>query len=541
MDGSYCNTQLDEPIKGYCYECLNDNHCVVGEYCRIDKYNAVCTATNVDRIPSIDTITRGYNIYNADPFLGKKDSLIDSGYAKQFYRHTFIKSADKRISLGGKDFYFPLGFSAFPLNTYKEVAETTSFSSTMSFQSEVASSVSVGGSGTYKGVEFGGQVGASAYAYVAEDASAEVVTVKSMAWYALYNFKIPSIEGINLKLTSHANESLTHMKDTPDSWAAFFEDYGTHIITQGIMGAWEKLSLRFTSEQRNIVKGSGSSFESSASVGMPFLFSFSNENTLEASEEVGKRIQQTHGRTETITMGDPENLNDGPSVIRMNLESICLFIDYNKYKNINEATCFQNMKSYCKSKLLAIGVGNGHHCEYADDETFQCITDSHCSNDPWKRCDNGKCVQRECLAHTDCPSPQWDVCEEGGFCVRRKGEKSPTLIGCPQKTHYTGKTHWTSCTWGPSCPAGYTKDREENGPCWSPTTRWVCKQYENYYGPPCGGNRPLLGTCGSGKRGNGCCDNGGHCSKWGWCAWGPDHISTMKAPSRSECKVMTGK
>lgn len=540
LDGSsYCNTQLDEPIKGYCYECLNDNHCdVLGEYCRIDKYNAICTATNVDRIPSIDTITRGYNIYNADPFLGKKDALIDSGYAKQFYRHTFIRSADRKISLRGKDFYFPLGFSAFPLKTKKEVAETTSFSSTMSFKSEVASSVSVGGSGTAKGIEFGGQVGASAYAYVAVDASAEVVTVKSMAWYALYNFNIPSIEGINLKLTGHANETLTHMKDIPDSWSAFFEDYGTHIITQGIMGAWEKISLRFTSEEQNIVKGSGSSFESSVSVGMPFLFSFSNENTRDVSEEVGKRIQQTQGNTETTVMGDPENLNDSPSAIRMNLESICLFIDFNKYKNINEATCFQNMKSYCISKLLDIGVGNGH-CEYADDKTFQCITDSHCGNDPWKRCDNGKCVTRECLVNTDCDTPHWDVCEEGGFCVRRKSEPDPSKISCSNIIHYTGHRWNSGCRMNPRCAAGFRKVADDNSRCWYPSTGIVCAQFWRYWGPPCNANRPLLGTCGNGKRGNGCCDSGEFCSSiTGICS---SDSYGMKTPSRAQCKVMTGK
>lgn len=544
-DGTYCNTHelaLAFPAQKFCYECLNSNHCPDGKKCLIDQSNAECVEHDVDPLPSIASVTRGYNIFDADPLLTKPDALFDDGFSRRsFYSHTYsTSSSNRRLSLGGKTFYIPVGFDAYTQASSVSTARTTSFTSTNSFQSTVETSVSVGGSGVIEDLELGGKVGASAYKSIQEDASMDKMTTESKAFFSLYRFEMNSIDSVDLKLTDQADAMLSGMTDTSDSWAAFFEEYGTHIITGGTMGAFERFSESFTSEQREFITSDGSSFETEVSAGMPFLFSFSNENAIEHSRTVGERIKEVIKTATVVRFGSqnpPDNLIDSPGVIRMNLESICLFIDDKKYTNIKQRTCLESIKDYCSSKLNTLGLGKGGgSCEYADSKTFQCFTDENCN--PSQRCDANQCVKRDCFVRSDCPRPEWEHCTERGVCVRSIATDSPLF--CTILRGDLIDTHWTSCTWGPSCKSGYVLDRYENGPCTFGTERKVCVKYSVYIGPPCR-KYPLRGNCGSGKRGNGCCANGGYCSKYGWCGWNGGFSSTMKNPSRNQCKQMTGR
>ena len=139
----------------------------------------------------------------------------------------------------------------------------------------------------------------------------------------------------------------------------------------------------------------------------------------------------------------------------------------------------------------------------------------------------------ECIADNDCAfKGEWQMCDTGS-CVRK-----PSREDACQTCRDEIDLEWTSCSYYPSCPTGTEFLRYENVGCWLFTQYKVCIKYSDDYAClPCTDN-PLKGTCGGFNRGNGCCENGGGCSTFGWCGWDSIFYTSIR-PSNAQCEAMT--
>jgi len=495
--GYYCLThhQVAFPAVGFCYECLTDSHCPGGR-CDISISGALCTSVLVKELPSLGKVEKGYNLYKGDPLYLLSNT--DPGYAKhQFYHQRFDTSSDFHITLENEVFSRPVGFDATEGGICKMTSQTNSLTTTESFKSSVEEQVKVSANGSYQGVDLGGSVGSSSYEKLSRDSMNEEMTVESSSYCSLYHFKMLSDKKKQImnNIVPAASDELKLLGTDSSKWFKFFNTYGTHIITGGYVGAFERISLSFTQSERSKLTAQGSTFETSISVGMPQVFGLQIDKSGGQSSEFAKSFREIKSTEHGVKGGNIEDLLMTPDVIEKHLEPICDFIK-------NSDICYRELKNYCIAELKLADLNPGDVCRYPEESVFHCIDDNNCGEG--ESCESGKCVT----------SPTLDACDE---CHREE---------------------WVGCDVSPSCPAGYVKDRNENGPCWWPTVRIVCREY--YPCLPCKNN--LLGTCSHFNKGNGCCDNGAVCGTGALkCTSGGDSWeSFQKFPTFKQCEEMTG-
>jgi len=475
-DEEYCLTHVerDFPVANRCYECINSNHCEKDEQCSIDRSNAVCGAIDVQETPSIGKVEHGYNIYKGDPFyiLGTSDP---GHTTSKFYNQVWNTDATYKISLEGETFYFPEGFTVQSTGNCKKKSTTNSISTTDSFKSAIGKTISYGASGTIKGVELGGGVGTSSYKEITKRSKASESTTESSSYCSLYSFFMApgdKKEEIKSNITPRAKERLRSLgSDT--SWFDFFETYGTHLITKGEMGAFERMSTSFTKSQREDLSKVTGSFETSVSIGIPGIFGLEREESTSESTEIGNMIQNMNKNLEAVTGGNIEDMLRTPALINKHLEPICEFMDHSD-------KCFGMLKKYCIRNLKEAGLDPGIECKYPEKDEVHCAVTSDCGE--MEECKEGEC------------------------------KLVPSLYAC----NLCVRDHWTSCTWNPGCPRGYRHSRWENGPCTFWTSRRVCRKEWN---------------C------NSCADCGGHyAASCKWCPFTSKGESKGKAWCNGECK-----
>jgi len=123
----------------------------------------------------------------------------------------------------------------------------------------------------------------------------------------------------------------------------------------------------------------------------------------------------------------------------------------------------------------------------ADGDGCTCVFDNDCSSGFCSVSRLFTCATKleygeACLENDDCVTANCGfdfTCQHlldgGSLCTLDKQCASQdcswlTCTGCSYDAHQ----YWSDCTYFPSCPDGYTLDRNENGPCWLGTTRIVC-------------------------------------------------------------------
>jgi hypothetical protein len=537
----------DYPPLGYCYECVIDQHCGNRE-CKHSGSNLYCDNFDVPQMPGIGKAEHLYNLFTGDP-LHIVSQGVDPGFTtKKFYHQTFTESDRFKHEVQNEDRYEPNEMNARPLGSGGTNTRTSSMTSTSSYTEAAGDSLTVGGEGTYKGVDFGGNVGTSSYKEVTDNAANEETTVTLNQVYNLYKFDLKS--DADLQMTEQADRALKRLSNDYNAWKRFFDGFGTHIIYSGVMGSYVRTGLVFTASQRQELETYEDSFDTAVSVGVPEVFGFDVERNSARMSESGKSISKMMSNSFVYTQGSVDEPLSDPGFVRRSLAPVCEKIDVSKYPNVKINDCFTHMETYCIEKLTAAGLSNSA-CAYPMDKNFECITDTDCGN---QVCDKGKCV--ECVDDDDCADKY--MCLGNNKCafdvtaeyrrIGRTGCKSNLGHGrqqievtqmpedkrspadCAERckgyadlfafdvgygrcrcfrhnqgkrampypvrldTHggYTcyerknrncgdfecSRSHWTSCNTDPTCPAGYSKDRDENGPCWWPTARIVCKKWD---------------------------------------------------------------
>jgi len=522
---SWCSTRngVGFPDPYLCYECLNDNHCPGAEVCVTSNANRVCESPSIRSVPGINNIRTGYNLFKADPLItqfvpsSNSERALDPG--AQNYRVFDLEWSDAgnyEVFLGDEDgepHFEPIGFEVSPKFVGVEATVHKTFENSDSFSKEQGSALGISGSGTIKGVDVGASAGVASRESMSKDARTKTITVNAKSIRVLYEFRMQS--GTRLPLNDRVKTDLREIGNSLD-WDAFFERYGTHLTVGGQVGAWKRQTFRFTESEKKSLSETSDSFETTMSVGIPGIFSLDTTTHNDETKKAAKSILSNSATTVTITNGDI-NDTDKSVLISRNLIPICDQID----QVVDKDECYDELLAYCVREIRKI-VPGAEECVLGNEFSFQCFQDDDC--DGKRKCAGAFCVP-ECRTDSECKG-LFEECSSGE-CKPIRGETD----GC--KT-VSGRHHWTGCVGNPKCPAGYTKHREENTACWFSYKRWVCER-KGYITPPC--TKPLKGTCGGGKRGNGCCANGGGCSQWGWCGNGAAWTSEVN-PTHQQCKDM---
>ena len=475
-------------------------------------------------------VEKGYNIFKADPlFINDRVTQDPGDDTYQFFNLQYDREKHSSYRFMNK-FYMPLEYFLTEGGVTRKKSVTKSMTSAALYKKSTESAVKVGAEGSYYGVDLGGSVGISAFSEVQNNAMTKTTTTESSSRVSYYTFELR--QDAKFQLTENTESYLKRLDNTANSWFKFFDDYGTHITTKGQVGAWTRTAMKFSQSDRESLTTDERSFQTSLNVGIPSFFGFDLDTTGGTSRTIGNSLQQMNIREDGVYVGDPNSLfneetNMPPGIISREVVPICKFIDSSHTRH--SALCLKHLKSYCIKELRAAGFST-HECKFPSSSLFTCALDSDCDDDPWKRCDAGFCKSRECIQDSDC-NYWYQRCDTNdGLCVKRQRRTD----AC-QTCDYVVDTHWTTCTINPGCPSGFTHSRWENGPCWGFTKRRVCDKIEKYACPPCVDR--LQGTCGGGKRGNGCCPYDAGCSKWGWCAYGAEYYE-YPYPSHDKCRQM---
>jgi len=526
--------RINWPIRYHCYACLNTQDCPAGKSCMITADNAYCTSNDVDEPPSFYYIEKGYNIFKGDPMymLGNDGSfgVSDPGHeTESFYNHIWSSDSTYKINLEGNTYYQPVGFDIKGENIEQMIAATRSITNTKEYTESVGRSVSFGGDGTTpQGINLGGNVGVATYQETSELASQTTTLSSSEIYSSLYHFKMKKTN-MKLSLTDRATETLNDLApDSDDKWKTFYDNFGTHIITEGIFGAFTRATYSFTEAEREELTKIEKDFETTLNIGIPEILNFGGSTGSEESKEIGNRISEMNENVRATNMGDINDLTKSPGLIQRSLVPICDFIDYSVFTNINSDYCYKQMKNYCIDTLKESGLTNTEgNCAYPS--FFECVVDRDCADSKTgSHCNGGRCT--ECRKDADCPG-KYQGCNKAGKCYRLQAFKNADC-GVQQQGYVT------DCSYYPSCPHDYKTYDKGRDNCWAPRTRVVCRANNIYLAPPC--KKLLEGTCGGGSRGNGCCMNTGHCSLWGWCSFGQAHADSVTFPSTLQCYEMMG-
>jgi len=373
------------PAINWCYECINSGNCKNGDVCDSSSSSAGCTPSiGIDEVPSIDKIEHGYNNYKGDPLylLGK----TDPGYANgQFYHQRFDTNQNNKVTLEKTSYSHPVGIDVQTAKNCMKTVDTNSMTTSESYQKAVQKQVSYGASGTYNGVELGGNTGTGSYKELSKNSMESKTTIESSSICSLFTFNYVGDpkKTIMDNLTDAAVKDLKKLGTGQLSWGAFFDLYGTHMIVEGEFGAFERISLTFTEEQRNELTITGKTFEDSVSIGMPGVFGLEKTQSGSESEAFEKSFREMKSSEKSIKGGDIEDLLDTPGLITKQLEPICEFIE-------DSGLCYRNLKAYCIAQLKEVFGSSITECNYPKADVFHCSVFMDCEKG--HKCDRGQCV-----------------------------------------------------------------------------------------------------------------------------------------------------
>jgi len=467
-DLKYCQTQNSNtlPTQGYCYECVNQNHCKdpLSTFCDISYSGAYCTSPKVREIPGFSRMQTGYNVYKGDPLyiLESIGGPRDAGYAPyKFYHHQFDTHINNEVTLENEVFSHPKGFYAEGNGAVcNKASKTNTITSTSSYEEEVKKQVTYGATGTIKGVDLAGSVGSGSYDKVKEDAMDTKTTTFSSDVCTLYDFYMEEDtkkEIIMGSLHENAKKRLKNLTTLYD-WTGFFDDYGTHIITKGTAGAFQRLALTFTESERSELTAEGKTFENSMTIGMPGVFGFSRTSNGSTNSAFATSIRNMKSSMKGVSGGDMTNLLNSPDLILKTLDPICEFID-------NLDICYDMLKKYCVGVLQAKGFMSAHECAYPKESIYSCADSRDCPKG--EGCNSGRCVQGHCSDRSDCDTGEG--CKNG----KCKYMHIPNCDRC-DKYHqhkclmYSGAEHKL-------CPAPWYIAGYKDDGCWPWELTTVCK------------------------------------------------------------------
>lgn len=246
-------------------------------------------------------------------------------------------------------------------------------------------------------------------------------------------------------------------------WIDFFTKYGTHIVKEGTVGSFKRVSYSFTSVDIKNVVQSGMTFEESLEVGVPLVFEGKIDSRVSTAEKAAYAIGHSNGYRKEYFLGSIDDWTNSV-IIDSTLSSFCNWLDYdNDIRNFQKDDCLKNTEKYCIDVMKGQGYKNiGNKCQIPEDNIFECVFDSDCPGD--KRCWDMKC--KDPLPSSECQG------------------------------HYYRSRYESGCGW--SCDKYYRVVGYDNKNCWLGTTNKICwAGYNAYYyatdAPWVGGVKDFMG------------------------------------------------
>lgn len=388
--------------KGYCQQCVNDNHCPNFPYEECSPHTKKCREPSVTKSPAIETAQFGYDLYNADPFYRLSDksagSEIDPGEKRmKLFNQRWTKDGDTK-TMHGVSYNEPEDYTLALVSTCFSTSRSGSITSFESYKEDMSAALTVSGSGSSSGVSGDASIGVSSYESVYKSANEHKTSVNSQSLCKRYSFQM--LDSYKLHLTSDAEDKIKKLPANWDGnggkWDIFFQTYGTHIVKGGYIGSMKRASYTFTSSDREELVMEGESLSTSVNIGVPGVFTVGGDTSSERAREAAKRLRETSGFKVEVTRGDMIDFLDSV-IVERSLSSFCEYLDYNEIRNFDESKCFRNTELYCIKVLNEAGFHNvGNKCAIPEDNTFDCVLDSDCSGS--KRCWDMKCTDP-----TPCP------------------------------------------------------------------------------------------------------------------------------------------
>ena len=450
--------------------CNNDYKCVqcelasdCGPYQTCKDYE--CVSADADEAPGVNNLQLGYNLYKANPF-HTNPKAIDPGIKWQIFKLVYKRNGNTFSGSDGKTYDTPLGYQMTPSGICKMKVHSNEITSTKAFDAEFSFGASNEANGIYNGVSVGASSAMTAYMSVYKSVQEHKKTVNAESTCPrLVAEMMPNLDDGNkviphkLTLTNEARDRLEKLSSSYDpAWKQFFDDYGTHIVTKGVIGASMRASYTFTGSEVNKVIQGGFSFSQSVSIGISELFGASSTRGGSAHVGAAKAIKESSGYHEVVTIGDVDEPAEDMLIART-LGSFCSWVDYKSEEKLqfNEDNCLKNTEKYCIEVMKSQGIDNAKSCAIPSDKKFDCVIDSDCSGD--KRCWNHKCV-----------NAQWPH-------------------NCKAMTH----TSYKHAGCGRRCPNPYKGvGRYDNRNCYWPSKNNICEK-TFVYTYSCYPNKPYIG------------------------------------------------
>mmetsp|Transcript_28205 Transcript_28205/g.27033 ORF Transcript_28205/g.27033 Transcript_28205/m.27033 type:complete len:632 (-) Transcript_28205:310-2205(-) len=400
-------SNIDKPVAHHCYNCTNNNDCEFGYECAMDNHGAVCASVHVNQIPGMSKVERGYNIFKGDPY-GTIKPLEDAGVAaRPFYIQVHDTDPKYEIVMGKETYSMPVEFDVYNDNRCAKTFTSVAVTSEESFKEAFKESVQYEAEGSYSGIDFGASIGAEAFYNSKVSALKGTTTTDSSAHCTAYQFNLKSDQ--NLRLTGEVKNLLNTLNTTNenDHWGIFFTDYGTHLITKGTMGSYEKVSTSFTREKREKIESGGLTITTSANVGLDEVARVEQSGSSGAENEIVQKFNNESTNEGKISSGNLDDAFLNPGLIKMSVKPICEYIPFDNFPEININTCREQMTAFCLAQMANEGgePSPPPKCKYeGGDRPFQCVTNKDCSG--------GECKEAKC---TKCTKYKIQVTK---YCVR---------------------------------------------------------------------------------------------------------------------------
>jgi len=410
-----------------CVKCLMDSDCTErNQECVYKRtWSAQCQLSDIKTIPSIDKVTKGYNIYKADPF-GKSDPGFSAAMVEvdHVFELTYSPTA-KTCEIDGKNFDLPVNYNCDKDVRCHKITETNKLSNTQSFKEQMEKTAQLDFSASYRGVNAKGGVGIKKSEEWAKRSQMHKTTFISTAFCNKYEIKMkydskPNLsEGFIRYLTQKFNK-ITGVKS--DVYHDLFDEVGTHIIGKAIFGSRYTIESVLDKSQIDTMhkKANGKTTSVSINVGvMALIDAIYGEN----HKEEKKLMKQWENESVTTTVIGASAIdletwqarqyeNKELGIIRLqHLRPICYYIpDREEWKDFRKNDCLNMYESYCRK------ITGRSNCNFED---IQCILPRDCKakGDYHWQCKNNKC-EVDCYKESDCKAAN-ETCRKNQ-CVSKR-------------------------------------------------------------------------------------------------------------------------
>lgn len=320
------------------------------------------SAEEASFFPNIDYLSRGYNIYKGYPLTPLGDPGFSDNTLMDFDYTKGRQTADRRYQL--PDFVNVIVQQSCSL-TFNSEQITGESSLTKALQVDV--SISGGG-------WFGGEFKASSsYQTKSTDtASREYVYINTRAECIVYKASIES--GFSPRISDSLMQSVNDLKSmsfssAPQQYFNLIESFGTHSVTELLMGAKYGVTSKFTREAVSSLRQSGYSLTAAASYSGLFSAGFSGGTS--SDQTAANSFNQARDSEEVYSVGSVPKSDAGtwanqnfadPFPVKYTLKPLDQFLmnyftqnqTLQQYQLVVDGVALA-LQNYCKDFLLPAG------------------------------------------------------------------------------------------------------------------------------------------------------------------------------------------